>query len=32
MYGRPMGPMGGQQACFKCKGSGRAYGVTQCRA
>ena len=31
MYGGPMG-MGGQQACFKCKGSGRAYGVTQCRA
>jgi hypothetical protein len=26
------GPMSGQQACFKCKGSGRAYGVSQCRA
>ena len=30
MYGGPM--MGGQQACFKCKGTGKAYGVTQCRA
>ena len=26
------GPMSGQQACFKCNGSGRAYGVSQCRA
>ena len=31
MFGAPMG-MGGQQPCFKCKGSGKAYGVTQCRA
>ena len=31
MYGGPMG-MAGQQACFKCHGSGRAYGLTQCRA
>ena len=31
MFGGPMG-MGGQQACFKCKGSGKAYGVQQCRA
>ena len=30
MYGGPM--MGGQQPCFKCKGTGRAYGLTQCRA
>ena len=30
MFGGPMA--GGQQACFKCKGSGRAYGVQQCRA
>ena len=27
----PMG-MGGQQTCFKCHGSGRAYGLVQCRA
>ena len=33
MFGGP-GPMGmgGQQACFKCKGTGKAYGLTQCRA
>ena len=31
MYGGPMG-RGGQQACFKCRGTGKAYGVTQCRA
>jgi hypothetical protein len=38
MFGGPMG-MGGQQACFnlikwklKCKGTGKAYGLTQCRA
>jgi hypothetical protein len=31
MFGGPMG-MGGQQACFKCKGTGKAYGITQCRA
>ena len=31
MYGGPMG-MAGQQACFKCHGSGRAYGMIQCRA
>ena len=29
MYG---GPMSGQQACFKCQGTGKAYGLTQCRA
>ena len=29
MYG---GPMSGQQPCFKCHGTGKAYGVTQCRA
>ena len=34
MYGDPMMGMGmgGQQRCFKCKGSGRAYGLIQCRA
>jgi len=33
MYGGPMGMgMAGQQACFKCGGSGRAYGLVQCRA
>ena len=31
MFGAPIG-MGGQEPCFKCKGSGKAYGVTQCRA
>ena len=31
MFGGPIG-MGGQQACFKCKGTGKAYGITQCRA
>ena len=31
MYGAPMG-MAGQQSCFKCRGSGRAYGLVQCRA
>ena len=30
MFAQPM--RGGQQPCFKCKGSGRAYGLTQCRA
>ena len=32
MFGDPMMGMGGQQRCFKCHGSGRAYGLVQCRA
>ena len=35
MFGDPMGMgmgMAGQQRCFKCQGSGRAYGLVQCRA
>ena len=32
MGGPGFGGQMGQQMCFKCKGSGRNYGIKECRA